>query len=136
MIPYRVIAIALLLVLPACLPVLDRSSRSVQKQPTAPDLQLFMDGIDRFDANRRSDAFLTLEQNYPESPWTRRAKVLASLAGSIRLLEKQIQRQQTLIDAQQIDRDALVDLRQENELLREQVSVLKALIVDLELRQP
>lgn len=99
-------------------------------------MQLFIDGIDHFDSGHRNKFFLDLEKRFPDSPWNRRAKILASLAGSIRLLEKQIQRQQVLLEAQQGDHLALIELKQENDLLNEQVKVLKALIVDLELRQP
>ncbi len=99
-------------------------------------MSLFVEGIDHFESDHRSEAFLRLEQNFPDSVWTRRGRVLANLAGSIRLLEKQIKRQQSVIDEQKKDQLALKSLTQENELLQEQVEVLKSLIIDLELHQP
>jgi len=99
-------------------------------------MSLFIEGIDHFDGARRSKVFLKLEQDFPESDWNRRAKVLASLAGQSRLFEKQINRQHTLIDAQNNELLTLKAKSQENTLLHEQIKVLKALIVDLELHQP
>jgi hypothetical protein len=57
--------------------------------PTKDSAQrLFIEGIDRFEPGQRTDAFLELEQNFSDSAWNRRAKTLANLAGSRRLLEK------------------------------------------------
>ncbi len=122
-----------LLPLSGCISTLQEAGKTSHQDP---DLQLFVEGIDHFDAGRRTAAFAELEQRYPNSPWMRRSRILASLAGSVRLLEKQVKRQQTLIEGHQKDRQALADLKHENDLLREQVQVLKALVVDLELRQP
>ncbi len=126
----------MLLILSACLPLPGQKGNGTSASVENPAMLLFVEGIDRFDSGHRSEAFLQLEQQHPDSSWNRRAKVLASLAGSIRLLEKQIKRQQTLIDGQKNDHLELVELKQENDLLRDQVKILKSLIVDLELRQP
>lgn len=126
----------MLLVLSACLPLSGVRKSAPPAQVDNPAMQLFVAGIDHFDSSHRSDAFLRLEQQFPNSAWNRRAKILASLAGSLRLLEKQIKRQQALIEGQKNDHLDLIELKQENELLRDQVKVLKSLIVDLELRQP
>ena len=99
-------------------------------------MSLFIEGIDHFEPGHRTEAFLKLEQLFSDSAWNRRAKILANLAGSTRLLEKKIQRQQTVIDSQANDKLALKKLTQENNLLQEKVKVLKSLIIDLEIHQP
>lgn len=131
-----------MLSLSACLPLPGQKQEEIpapvqaQVQEEDPAMLLFIDGVDHFDSNHRSDAFMQLAQQFADSPWNRRAKVLASLAGSIRLLEKQIERQQALIEGQKSDHLDLIEFKQENDLLREQINILKALIIDLELRQP
>ncbi len=124
------------LLLSACLtlPKIDGSKAPELTKDSAQSL--FIEGIDRFEPGHRTEAFLKLEQNFSDSAWNQRAKVLANLAGSRRILEKQIQRQQAVIDKQQNDKLALKKLTQENDLLQEQVKVLKSLIIDLELHQP
>ena len=128
----------LLLLLPfasACLPLAGTVPPEEIKEPDQAML-LFTDGIDHFDSAQRNEAFARLEQQYPNSSWARRAKIISGLAGSRRVLEKQLKRQQEVIKKQEADRLALIDLKQQNKLLQEQVDVLKSLIVDLELRQP
>lgn len=129
-----------MLSLSACLPLPGQKQEKIPAQAQVleedPAMLLFIDGVDHFDSNHRSDSFMQLAQQFPDSPWNRRAKVLASLAGSIRLLEKQIERQHALIEGQKRDHLDLIEFKQENNLLREQVNILKALIIDLELRQP
>lgn len=129
------IIIILLFTPPACLPLKVQDVKPTPKVED-PAFTLFVEGVDHFDPANRSVAFLQLEKQYPSSPWNRRAKTFASLAGTIRLLEKQVNRQQTLINDRNNDQQTLISLRQENALLNEQVKVLKALIIDLELRQP
>ncbi len=124
------------LLLSACL-TLPKINGAEAPGPTKDSAQsLFIKGIDRFEPSQRTEAFLELEQNFSDSAWNRRAKILANLAGSRRLLEKQLRRQQAVISKQQNDKLTLKKLTQENNLLQEQVKVLKSLIIDLELHQP
>lgn len=128
--------IILTLLLSACL-TLPETNRAKPPQPTEdPALSLFIEGIDHFEPGHRTESFLKLEQQFSGSAWNRRARTLANLAGSTRLLEKKIQRQQTVIDAQRNDKLTLKKITQENILLQEQVKILKSLIIDLELHQP
>lgn len=129
-------AICPLLLLAACLPLSGHWQGNAPNRAEEPAMRLFVEGIDHFNAEHRSEPFLQLEQNFPDSAWNRRAKTLATLAGSIRLLEKQIKRQQALIEEQQNTQLTLAALTQENEHLQEQVKILKSLIIDLELNQP
>ena len=124
-----------LALLSACIPLKEMFPTPTQPAPD-PALQLFSAGLDSPDAAERKANFRRLQQRFPNSPWNQRAKRIESLAASIDDLQDRIKRQQEIIKAQKTDRLELNDLRQRNDLLREQVEVLKSMIVDLQLKQP
>lgn len=99
---------------------------------TPRDQQLFVQGMDDLSARGHpSPAFATLQQDWPESPWTRKSLEIAEMMETI-------QTQQKTID--QLRRDQSNRVRLQNALqakvktLENEREKLRQLLIDLETR--
>ncbi|APG24027.1 hypothetical protein [Syntrophotalea acetylenica] len=108
------------------------ASRPMPGLFTPRDQQLFVQGMDDLLAHRHpSPAFAALQQDWPESPWTRKSLEIAELV-------KTIQTQQKAID--QLRRDQANRVRLQNTLqakvktLENEREKLRQLLIDLETR--
>lgn len=99
---------------------------------TPKDQQLFVQGVAELDAKAKSPAaFSTLQQIYPESPWTQKAQAIIELQETIHDQQKRLNRL----------KGDTAHYRQENKVLQQKINSLEAdrnklkqLLVELERR--
>lgn len=108
------------------------ASRPLPAFLTPNDQQLFVQGMADVDVSAGTPvAFVTLQQNYPESPWTKQAQMISVLLETIQDQQMSIRR---------LERDK-ASYRQENKALQQKIdsletdrNKLKQLLIDLERR--
>lgn len=96
------------------------------------DQRLFVLGMAELDASPETPAaFDTLQQTYPESPWTQKALTISALLETIRAQQKSLNRLERAKDS----------CRQENKSLQQKIDSLEAdrkklkqLLIDFEKR--
>ncbi len=107
-------------------------SRPLPAFLTPRDQQLFVMGMAEVDAKMETPAaFVTLQQTYPESPWTEKAQSISALLETIRGQQKSLGR---------LERSRAA-YRQENKVLQQKIDALEAdrkklkqLLIELERR--
>lgn len=106
---------------------------------TPADQQLFVLGMDEFNAkDGMPDAFVILQQRYPDSPWSAKAHTLQTLLETIQKQQKTIKR---LEGIQALNRKQNQELQQQIESLETDLETmgaertkLRQLLIDLERR--
>lgn len=125
---YPLGALALLLVLlgSGCAP-----NRLTALFPPPPDQQLFSAGLEELSQSSTPKAFQQLRREFPASPWTERAELVNRLISQRDRQASQVSRQRQELTRlkQQLER-----LEQDKELLQGDLTKLKQLLIDNELR--
>jgi hypothetical protein len=81
-----------------------------------PDQTLFLQGLDGLSATRSSEAFSRLVSEYPDSPWTARAKSITQIQGQLQEEQRQRSQQLKRLEECRIERDRLAsDVRSREE---------------------
>lgn len=94
------------------------------------DQQLFVQGIEGVDTTGEvPDAFATLQQRYPDSPWTAKAQAVQSLLETIQKQQKAIK------GLQQGLKESKTDSRKQNEKLQLQIESLETDLETLEVER-
>lgn len=97
------------------------------------DQQLFVQGMDEVDAKGGiPDAFATLQQNYPKSPWTHRAQTVIGLLDTIRNQQNNINRLKNEINPCRHKNEEFQKKIESLEIEREK---LRRLLIDMESRR-
>ena len=90
------------------------------------DQQLFVQGIEGVDTTGEvPEAFATLQQNYPDSPWTAKAQAVQSLLETIQKQQKTLQQL----------KDRQTASRKQNQKLQEQIQLLETDLETLEVER-
>ncbi|OEU52874.1 MAG: hypothetical protein BA871_13945 [Desulfuromonadales bacterium C00003096] len=90
------------------------------------DQQLFVQGIEGVDTiGEVPDAFATLQQRYPDSPWTAKAQAVQSLLETIQKQQKTLQQL----------KDRQTASRKQNQKLQEQIQLLETDLETLEVER-
>lgn len=106
---------------------------------TPADQQLFVLGMDEFSAkNGKPDAFVRLQQRYPDSPWSAQSQTIQGLLETIQKQQKTIQRlkrSQTARSKQNQKLQQQIEaLETDLETLELERTKLRQLLIDLEQR--
>ncbi|BCR04187.1 hypothetical protein DESUT3_12560 [Desulfuromonas versatilis] len=88
------------------------------------DEALFRQGLDQLPASQLPQPFVELQRSYPQSPWARRAKSIASI------LEQSQKQQADLKQLQKVNDRC----RSERDRLDQQIRRLKELTIEMELK--
>lgn len=108
------------------------ASRPLPAFLTPKDQQLFVQGMSELDAKQELPAaFVTLQKDYPQSPWAKKAQTISQLLETIEKQQKSLGR---------LERDKAF-YRQENKVLQQKIQSLEAdrkklkqLLINLEKR--
>ncbi len=127
------LCLSLLFLLTAC------TGGSLPVWLTPADQQLFVQGMDEIDAKGEvPDAFATLQQRYPDSPWTAKAQAVQGLSETIRQQQQALKRLKGSQAAsrkqnQKLQRQ-IESLESDLEALEIERTKLRQLLIDLEQR--
>jgi hypothetical protein len=81
-----------------------------------PEQTLFLQGLDALSTTRSSEAFSRLVSEYPDSPWTARAKAIKQIQGQLQEAQRQGSQQQRRLEECRLERDQLAtDVRSREE---------------------
>lgn len=112
------------LVLAGCT-LLDTTRHTPAPPPEAPDQVLFLQGLDQLTSSPRPEAFIRLEKDFPDSPWTVRAKTVGALSGKVQEAGREHQQAVKQLDECSVERARLQgDVRS----LEEYTAKLKGLL--------
>jgi predicted nuclease with TOPRIM domain len=92
---------------------------------------LFSRALDQFSASNRVESLQEFQQNFPDSPWGRRAETIVRTARELADRKEQLAAKG---QAETLLQQKLDGLRQENQQLTEQLEQLKGLLIQLENR--
>jgi len=94
--------------------------------------QLFIKALDQFSAKNRVELLQQVQDDYPDSPWGRRAETIVLYAQELDKRKEQLAAQREEDDRL---KQELEGLRQENQQLKEMIEQLKGLLINQENRQ-
>ncbi len=106
---------------------------------TPPDQQIFVQGMEEFDAaGGEPEAFAALQEDYPDSPWTAKAQTIQTLMETIQKQQKAIRRLKNSQAASNQQNQKLLQqiesLENDLETLEAERTKLRQLLIELEQR--
>lgn len=103
----------------------------IPTQAARQEQQQFIKALDQFSSSNRVELLQQVQQDYPNSPWGRRAETITLYVQELDSRKEQLAAQR---EEQELLKKEVVGLQQKNQQLTEKIEQLKSLLIEQEQR--